>query len=89
MHVPHRLKLFLRKMCIIVFHVNSQRLLIIYQEPMNVMKVITEIPFTGKEKVMLPYLIRGNQPDNTDLQARRKGENCDLARYYLSRTSVR
>ena len=65
MHVPHRLKLFLREICIIVFHVNSQRLLIIYQEPMNAMKVITEIPFTGKEKVMLPYLIRGNQPDNT------------------------
>jgi hypothetical protein len=65
MHVPHLLKLFLRQICIIVFHVNSQRLLIIYQEPMNAMKVITEIPFTGKGKIMQPYLIRGNQPNIT------------------------
>lgn len=59
----HRLKLFLHQICIIVFRVNNQRQVIMSLASMNVKRAITEIQFTGKEKITQQYLIHGNLPD--------------------------
>ena len=63
MHVLPRLKLFLHQICTIVFRGNNQRPMTLYREYTNVRRVITEILFTGKGMIMLPYLIHCNLPD--------------------------
>ena len=63
MHVLPLLKLSLQQICNIVFRGNNQRPVTMSRGPMNVMRTIIEILFTGKGKIMLPHLIHGNLPD--------------------------
>ena len=51
-------------------HVNNQKPLITFQEPMNVRRAITEIRSTGREKIMQQYLTHGNLQDITKTSKR-------------------
>ncbi len=79
MYVLHRLKLFLHQISNIVFRGNNQRPVIMSRERMNVKRVITEILFTGKGKIMQLYLILGNLPDI--MKTFKRGEKEKIAIY--------
>jgi hypothetical protein len=63
MNVIHHSKLYLHQIYNIVFQGNNQKLQIISQKLMNVMKAITVIQYIGKGQIMQQCLIRGNLRD--------------------------